>query len=1088
MKPYIKSLLIGLFSIIFLVLIMAGIAIWFVFTPEKLSPLLRKQINNNIPYQTQIDKVELTFFSTFPKFGIKTKQLTIISPFSTTNNDTLFHTDAITAVIDAKAWLKKNEIIIDKVILKNSKIQLLTDSTGYSNYSFFVQDSMENEDEDFELPFNLINLNNIEIKNLDIDYIDLKNQVSTNINQLSTLISGTINNKSIEASINIQQGDISLLYNDIKVVINDFSAASKVNINDKNGKGHIKINNGDIYYSDNDIGSTIKGLRGTFEVNNFKDIIESDIDIKNSLASLTYKGEKFLNEASVKIKAPLKFNPVANSFSTNNALVTLNKFTAGISGFIEIDDENEQFFSDLEYSIKEEKISDIIALVPLGYNKYLEGLEIDGLLTSNGKVTGFYNDSILPAIDIKLMLNKGTFYYNLYPLPLNDISINTDIKTDFVNDNNSHIDIHHFNFKTAKSTLGGKGTIDQLLSDIRCDLTVSGSLLTDEFNHFIPNDYNANINGNIQADISSKFTLKQLEELDIEKIQLFGSAILDNFKLNYDTIYFNTGKSKINFSLPNKIHINNNPNFARFEVFSNDLHAEIGDKIQADIRNSTFDIHSSNLSDSTKLPEINLIFDLDSIYAIADTINFSSGNLSGLFSMLPIEDETPQTQIEIDCTGEKLAITSKENHVEIKNISLQTEVIKSDIIQEDLLHNLQITGFVDIEESSLALNILPLSLSISSLKMDFDPENFHIHDATILIDKSDFNLSGQLSNISSFFWSDSLLTGNFTLNSELTDITQLMSLTSGLGSTINEKEAKEFMLNNKDADSTSLTEIKSPSNIAYIVPEKTDLALKVSIKNGVFGINSASDIKGNVRLYDGVLAMEDLSFTTPAADMIMTAIYRTERLNHLYLGLDLHMLNIEIPKLLNMIPEIDTIMPMLRSFDGTGEFHFAVETYMDSIYTLKMSTLRGSSSIRGQNLVLMDGENFTKIARKLRFRKSAENKVDSLSAEFSIFRNDVDIYPFLIIMDRYGAIISGTHNLDMTFDYHISLVESPLPFRIGLNIKGNPDKMKYRPAWPKYGKYYRPASQRLVANKQLELRNIIRRALLQNIHYVEEEE
>ncbi len=1088
MKPYIKSLLIGLFSIILLVLIISGIAIWFIFTPEKLTPLLHKQINNNIAYQTQIDKVELTFFSTFPKFGIKTKQLTIISPFSTSNNDTLFHSDEITAVIDAKAWLKKNEIIIDKVILKNSKVQLLTDSAGFSNYFFFVQESMENEDEEFELPFNLINLKKIEIKNLDVDYIDLKNQVSTNINQLSTIISGTINNNNIEASINIQQGDISLLYNDIKVVLNNFSAASKVNINDKNGRGHINISNGDIYYSDNDIGSSIIGLKGSFEVHNFKDIIESDIDIKNSLASLNYKGENFLNETSVKIKAPLEFNPAGMSFSTNNALVTLNKFTAGISGFIEIDDENEQFFSDLDYTIKEEKISDIIALIPSGYNKYLEGIEIDGLLTSNGKVTGFYNDTILPAIDIKLMLNKGTFNYNLYPLPLYDISINTDIKTDFVNDKNSHIDIHHFNFKTAKSTLGGKGIINQLLSDISCDFTVAGNLLTDEFNHFIPNDYKANVNGNIQADISSKFTLKQVEELDIEKMQFSGSAILNNFKLNYDTIYFNTEKSKINFSLPNKIHLNNKPNFARLKVFSDDLHAEIGDKMQADIWNSTFDIHSSNLSDSTELPEINFTFDMDSIYGIADTINFSSGNLSGLFSLFPIEDQNLQAQIEIDCKGEEFAIKSKENHIEIKKVNLQTEIIKPDLKEEDFLQNSQISGFVDMEGSSLALNILPASLSIPSLKMNFNPENFNIHDATVIIDKSDFNLRGQFTNINSFFRGDSLLKGDLILNSELTDITQLMSLTSGLGSTISEKEAEEFMLKNIDADSTSLIEIKSPTNTAYIVPEKTDLTLKVFIEKGIFGINSATDIKGNVRLYDGILAMEDLSFTTPAADMIMTAIYRTERLNHLYLGLDLHMLNIEISKLLNMIPEIDTIMPMLRSFDGTGEFHFAVETYMDSTYTLKMSTLRGSSSIRGESLVLMDGENFTKIARKLRFRKSAENMVDSLSAEFTIFRNDVDIYPFLIIMDRYGAIISGTHNLDMTFDYHISLVQSPLPFRIGLNIKGNPDKMKYRPAWPKYGKYYRPASQRLVANKQLELRNIIRRALLQNIDYIDEEE
>ena len=70
---------------------------------------------------------------------------------------------------------------------------------------------------------------------------------------------------------------------------------------------------------------------------------------------------------------------------------------------------------------------------------------------------------------------------------------------------------------------------------------------------------------------------------------------------------------------------------------------------------------------------------------------------------------------------------------------------------------------------------------------------------------------------------------------------------------------------------------------------------------------------------------------------------------------------------------------MLRSFGGKGEFHMAVETYTDSLYNLKKSTLRGSASITGQDLVLMDGETFSEIAKTLRFNKKTQNKVDSLA-------------------------------------------------------------------------------------------------------------
>jgi hypothetical protein len=182
-----------------------------------------------------------------------------------------------------------------------------------------------------------------------------------------------------------------------------------------------------------------------------------------------------------------------------------------------------------------------------------------------------------------------------------------------------------------------------------------------------------------------------------------------------------------------------------------------------------------------------------------------------------------------------------------------------------------------------------------------------------------------------------------------------------------------------------------------------------------------------------------------------------------------------------MIPDIDTIMPMLRSFGGKGEFHIAVETYMDSMYNVKKSTLRGASSISGNNLVLMDGETFSEIAKKLNFNKKTQNKVDSLSAEFTIFRNEIDVYPFLMVMDKYKVVIAGRHNIDMSFDYNVSVVDCPLPIKLGVDIKGDMDNLSYDLGKCKYPDYYRPTSRHSVENSQLELRKMIRDELTQKV-------
>jgi hypothetical protein len=316
-----------------------------------------------------------------------------------------------------------------------------------------------------------------------------------------------------------------------------------------------------------------------------------------------------------------------------------------------------------------------------------------------------------------------------------------------------------------------------------------------------------------------------------------------------------------------------------------------------------------------------------------------------------------------------------------------------------------------------------------------------------------------------YYRGDSILRGKLNFTSNTTDVLGLMTMTSGIG------------YEEETPDTVKTTESSGP----YMVPKGIDITLATNVKYATFGNDSATNITGDVRIYDGILLLEEVKLTTSAARMQLTAMYRTPRKNHLFLGLDYHMLDVEIEELLQMIPDIDTLMPMLRSFRGKGEFHIAVETYLDSLYNLKKSTLRGAASITGQDLVLMDGETFTEIAKKLMFNKKTENRVDSLSAEFTIFKDEIDVYPFLIVMDKYKAVVAGRHNFDMSFDYHISVVDCPLPVKLGIDVKGTMDNLSYNLAKCKYAELYRPSSRKVVANKQLELRKMIRDALMKKV-------
>lgn len=125
------------------------------------------------------------------------------------------------------------------------------------------------------------------------------------------------------------------------------------------------------------------------------------------------------------------------------------------------------------------------------------------------------------------------------------------------------------------------------------------------------------------------------------------------------------------------------------------------------------------------------------------------------------------------------------------------------------------------------------------------------------------------------------------------------------------------------------------------------------------------------------------------------------------------------------------------------------------------------------------------IASKLLFKKKTENVIDSLSVEMTLFKDEIDLYPFLIVMDKYKAVISGRHNMDNRFNYHISVTDTPLPVRLGLNVSGTMDELKYKLVPCQYKHLYNPKKQGALEERTLRLKKLISESLKENVKAIE---
>ena len=376
---------------------------------------------------------------------------------------------------------------------------------------------------------------------------------------------------------------------------------------------------------------------------------------------------------------------------------------------------------------------------------------------------------------------------------------------------------------------------------------------------------------------------------------------------------------------------------------------------------------------------------------------------------------------------------------------------------------------VDIKQGELNLpNRLPERVYIPSIDFSYSNRKMAIQEAEVVMGRSDLSLKGEIRNIGRWLRHKAVLEGQLDITSTHCDANQLLEWFSA------ESGAEE----QEQVASEPIPEQLDTTMTPFLVPTDVNLALNTHIHEVEVFNQVAKDLKGGIYINDGTVVLDEVGFVCRAAKLQLTAMYRTPRANHLYVGLDYHMIDVDIDELLSIIPEVEQMVPMLSSFKGQAEFHLAAETYLNSQYQPKMSTLRGAASLTGKDLVVLDGETFSTISKLLLFSKKTENKIDSINAEMTIYKNQIDLYPLCVQMDNYMVALGGRHNTNMTFNYDINVLK---PIYLGVNVSGTMDDLNIKLAKCKFAEDFRPHWYQKVDTQSLELRQRIKQSMERNV-------
>lgn len=118
--------------------VVVAFVINYVFTPDKLTPIVLNVANRSLDADLKVESVELTFFSTFPQFGLKVDEGFLVSKVL---NDSLPQkTDSLLAfkecvlTVNPLDYFLKNKISVYNLSLKNVAVYAYRNKTGKANW------------------------------------------------------------------------------------------------------------------------------------------------------------------------------------------------------------------------------------------------------------------------------------------------------------------------------------------------------------------------------------------------------------------------------------------------------------------------------------------------------------------------------------------------------------------------------------------------------------------------------------------------------------------------------------------------------------------------------------------------------------------------------------------------------------------------------------------------------------------------------------------------------------------------------------------------------------------------------------------
>lgn len=1002
-------------TLVLVVLVAILVAINFVFTPSKLTPLVEKKASEYLNAEVKIGEIELTFFSTFPDFGLSVSEISVVSGVfrdslrQPEQKDSLMYVQKGWVTLNPLAYLKKNEIKVKDFVLESPRIYAYVDSAGNANWN----------------------------------------------------IVETTPDTAVAATSSAS--DSALLLDIKNVRIRD----GKLTLDDRNTLIYSRIEGLNLGIDGNFLGRT------------------ADLKLKLETRNILFwqEGQLLVKRLAFGLETDMNVNRDSLLYTLDKAVFNVNGIKFGAGGTFRADTINRTLQVDLKYGIHIPSLKTLLDLVPPSFVQKDKEVEVKGDVLCTGTVKGIYGKKNIPLVESRFKIQDGYVSYAGMPSKIEALNMDLEAFIDLQRQQPSFVKLNQFCLKGGKTDIDMEGRADNLLGDPAIDARLKAQVDFDELTKIFPLTEGVTCKGKMDIALKGDVLWSDVMAADYGRLKVGGWCKMQEVEVFVpkDSILLNVKSAGLGFGANRKNEkVIQGVDFLRAIVGYSGLDIRIKNKIRLQMDTTYVTLQTTPLRDTSAIATVSSRVHLGkTVLIVRDTLLLGLKKAEARAKLMPAPRNKMIPRIESHFQVDSLRLRSLGNRLAMAKADIVLNANRSRRNEKVWIPS----GYIDFEGLRAYTPYFPLRMSMPGTRIRFNRKEIQLDSAKLRLGRSDVRMTGSVTNLWRAFFRKDTLKAELAVYSHMINCNQLMHALDAGTAYMNKTAAERADMvrsaedDMEDVQVLSDTAAYDKSASVFIVPPGIDFVFRMDIDKMLFGKLLMENIHGELNMRNQCVEVSDLQLQSAAANMDATFIYKATDTLQAYTGFALKMHDIRIDSLVRVVPSLDTLFPMLKSFQGNVDFHISAESWLDSNLMVNLPTLRAAAYLDGHDLVLMDGETFAEISKMLWFKNKKRNLIDSISVDLLVKDGIIEIFPFLLEIDRYKVAIGGEHNIDMSFKYHVSLLKSPLPFRAGLDISGTLEKMKFHITKAKYKDLFIPSRKARVDSAQLNLRQRIRSLL-----------